>query len=96
MKFTHLNQEWEVIRATEKPYVRTVDCRLPMASAEKLAKWLRATQPTKIELLGMRAYRDHISRQHHIWGFRVTVNGEPQLLEIAHQPNLTVRNRMRG
>jgi len=96
MKFRHQNNEWTVISAPESPYVKTVDCRLPKASADKLAKWLLATEPTKIELLGMRAYRDHVFRQHHVWGFRVTANGESQLVEIAHQPDHSVRNRRRG
>lgn len=95
MKFKYQNQEWPVIAATEAPYVKTVDCRLPKASAEKLAKWLLAAEPTSIELLGMRAYSDHVSRQHHVWGFRVTANGESQVVEIAHQPDLSVRNRMK-
>lgn len=93
MKFKYQNQEWQVIAATEAPYVKTVDCRLPRASAEKLAKWLLATDPNKIELLGMRAYRDHVSRQHHVWGFRVTAGEGSQVVEIAHQPDQTIRNR---
>ncbi len=91
MNFQYQNQTWPVIRATEKPYVKTTDCCLPRTSAEKLAKWLLATEPTIIELLGMRAYRDHAGRQHHVWGFRI----DSRLVEIAHQPDMSVRNKMK-
>lgn len=96
MNFKHQGKTWEVTKAIEKPYGNAIDCRLPKASAEKLAKWLLATEPIKIELLGMRAYRDHAWRQHRVWGFRVTANGKSQIVEIAHQPDLSVRNRRRG
>lgn len=92
MKFTYQNYEWQIVRSTEKPYVKTIDCRLPRASAEKLAKWLLATEPTTIELLGMRAYRDHAGRQHQVWGFRI----DSRLVEIAHRPDQSVYNRSRG
>lgn len=95
MKFQFNGQSWEVERASAAPYVRTVDCRLPARSAEYLATKLTAINPSKIELLGMRAYRDHVSRQYHYWGFRLTTAEGQSIVEILHAPDMSVRAKMR-
>lgn len=97
MKFEYKNESWDVIRATEEPYAKTSDCRLPYRSAARLVEQIKSINPTKIELLGIRASRDFVGHLHRYWGFRlIGQDGKAHLVEILHMRDMSVYNKVTG